>query len=88
MTDHPTAPVRDDDAELVRQLRSWRFDSAGNLGKVARGAADAIERLSPTPETDRQEQGVPASPSGCQPSASNLRFSHSGIPNAEDFGNV
>lgn len=31
----------------------------------------------------RQDKGVPASPSGCQPSASALRASQSGIPNAE-----
>jgi hypothetical protein len=57
------------------------------LADLSEGLRVAAERIrpSPTPETDRQEQGVPASPSGCQPSASAaVASSLSGIPNAGD----
>lgn len=79
----PTTPAQDDDAELVKQARDL-LPTLRALGYdlMAEIVEKLCSRLSPTPDTD-QQGGVPASPSGCQPSASAAKASSlSGIPNA------
>lgn len=86
MTDHPTAPVQDDDAELtelLRQIYGLAFKAYPQFVEEAKPKVRALlSRLSPTPETGPATSGnsETKSPARCRAIGGGTVVPHTAAP--------